>query len=202
MFSLINNLPKSFFCIILISPSLVSSSDPEKSPHKPVFISLLFFLNREGISSEISHQSFNFFILDFIISTPCSVVQTGNFGIFIDKNLDYYFSEITQFEEWINHIVETKYNNQIQFVGVGGEEMEAQGLKSLFPMAELSIMGLVEVLPRAPRLYRRIFETTRMIRDMQPAAMVTIDSPGFTFRLVRRLGKLDVPRIHYVAPTV
>ena len=94
------------------------------------------------------------------------------------------------------------YNNQIQFVGVGGDEMEAQGLKSLFPMAELSIMGLVEVLPRAPRLYRRIFETTRMIRDMQPAAMVTIDSPGFTFRLVRRLGKLDVPRIHYVAPTV
>ncbi|SVD24150.1 uncharacterized protein METZ01_LOCUS377004, partial [marine metagenome] len=94
------------------------------------------------------------------------------------------------------------YNNQIQFVGVGGEEMEAQGLKSLFPMAELSIMGLVEVLPRAPRLYRRIFETTRMIRDMQPAAMITIDSPGFTFRLVRRLGKLDVPRIHYVAPTV
>ena len=93
-------------------------------------------------------------------------------------------------------------NNQIQFAGIGGEEMEAQGLKSLFPMAELSIMGLVEVLPKALRLYRRILETTSVIRRVQPAAMVTIDSPGFTFRVVRRLGKLDVPRIHYVAPTV
>ena len=94
MFSLINNLSKFFFCIILISPSLVSSSDAEKSPHKPVFLSLLFFLNREGISSEISHQSFNFFILDFIIFTPCSVVQTGNFDIFIDKKFDYDLTQV------------------------------------------------------------------------------------------------------------
>ena len=94
------------------------------------------------------------------------------------------------------------YSNQIQFVGIGGEEMEAQGLKSLFPMAELSIMGLIEVLPRAAKLYRRILETTRMIRRVQPAAIVTIDSPGFNFRLIRRLQELDIPRIHYVAPTV
>ena len=93
-------------------------------------------------------------------------------------------------------------DNHIRFVGIGGEQMAAQGLKSLFPMAELSVMGLVEVLPRVPRLFRRIRQTVHMIRCLQPAAIVTIDSPGFTFRLVRRLGNIDVPRIHYVAPTV
>ncbi|HHZ66487.1 MAG TPA: lipid-A-disaccharide synthase, partial [Alphaproteobacteria bacterium] len=92
--------------------------------------------------------------------------------------------------------------SHIRFVGIGGEQMAAQGLKSLFPMAELSVMGLVEVLPRVPRLFRRIRQTVHMIRCLQPAAIVTIDSPGFTFRLVRRLGNIDVPRIHYVAPTV
>ena len=93
-------------------------------------------------------------------------------------------------------------DSRIRFAGIGGEEMAAQGLKSLFPMAELSIMGLVEVLPRVPQLFRRIRQTVRTIRCLQPAAIVTIDSPGFTFRLIRRLGNIGVPRIHYVAPTV
>ena len=68
---------------MLIRPSLVSSSEAEKSPHKPDFLRLIFFLYFEGIKFEISFQLFNFFILDFIISIPSSVVQTGNFVIFI-----------------------------------------------------------------------------------------------------------------------
>ena len=93
-------------------------------------------------------------------------------------------------------------NNRIRFTGIGGEEMVSQGFTSLFPMAELSVMGLVEVVPRIPLLLRRIKQTADSINRLQPAAIVTIDSPGFNFRMVRKLGKTNVPIIHYVAPTV
>jgi len=86
--------------------------------------------------------------------------------------------------------------------GVGGPEMEAQGLSSLFPMAELSVMGLAEVLPHLRRLRRRLHDVTAALRADPPDAVVTIDSPGFTLRLHRRLADLETARIHYVAPQV
>lgn len=95
----------------------------------------------------------------------------------------------------------------IQFIGVGGERMVAEGLETLFPMAELALFGLLELLPRLPRLMVRLNQTVKAIRDTLPAAVVTIDAPGFTFRVGRRLRQgggpgRAVPLIHYVAPTV
>jgi lipid-A-disaccharide synthase len=90
----------------------------------------------------------------------------------------------------------------VTFSGVGGLAMAAQGLSSLFPMAELSVMGFAEVAPRVPRLLRRIGETARAARSLRPSALVTIDSPGFNFRLAGRLAGSGIPLIHYVAPQV
>ncbi len=92
----------------------------------------------------------------------------------------------------------------LRFAGIGGEAMRAEGLDSLFPMAELAVMGLVEVLPRLPRILRRIDETVADIAARRPAAVVTIDSWGFTGRVQKRLQRdlPDIPRIHYVAPMV
>jgi lipid-A-disaccharide synthase len=90
----------------------------------------------------------------------------------------------------------------VEFVGVGGALMEAQGLKSLFPIDELSVMGLLEVLPRAPQLLARLRETAQAVDRLRPAAVVTIDSPGFNFRLAKRIRGLGIPLIHYVAPQV
>lgn len=91
---------------------------------------------------------------------------------------------------------------RVQFVGVGGPHMAEQGLASLFPYEELSVMGLVEVLPRALRLRRRLRQTGAAIRAARPHALVTIDSPGFAVRLAEQLTGADFPFIHYVAPTV
>lgn len=94
----------------------------------------------------------------------------------------------------------------LTFSGVGGPAMEAEGLHSLFPMTDLSVMGLAEVLPRIPRLLRRIGQTAAHIRKTQPDVVVTIDSPDFSFRVARKVrmeqGGSDIPMIHYVAPTV
>ncbi len=90
----------------------------------------------------------------------------------------------------------------VAFDGIGGEAMAAEGLQSRFPMAELSLVGVAEVLPHLPRLLRRIAETAAAVRAQRPAALVTIDAPSFSLRVGRRLAGAGIPRIHYVAPQV
>ncbi len=86
------------------------------------------------------------------------------------------------------------------FAGIGGEAMAAQGLASLFPMRDLALMGLLEVIPRLRHLKARLHQTTADIAARQPAVVVTIDSPGFTLRVLRAVAALGIPRVHYVAP--
>ncbi|GBQ29500.1 lipid-A-disaccharide synthase [Gluconacetobacter azotocaptans] len=90
----------------------------------------------------------------------------------------------------------------LRFAGVGGTRMEGEGLASLFPLRDLAVMGLVEILPRLRHLSRRLDQAVDHIRRTVPDAVVTIDSPGFALRLLRRIAGLDIPRIHYVAPQV
>lgn len=92
----------------------------------------------------------------------------------------------------------------VVFTGVGGEGMRAQGLAPLFPMSDLSVMGLAEVLPRIPLLLRRIRETAQAIADTAPDLVLTIDSPDFCLRVLKRARKArpDLPVVHYVAPSV
>lgn len=92
--------------------------------------------------------------------------------------------------------------DDLRMGGVGGDGMAAQGLKSLFPMEDLSVMGLTEILPRLPLLIRRIGETVREIERTRPDVIVTIDSPDFTHRVAKKVRHLGIPIIHYVAPTV
>jgi lipid-A-disaccharide synthase len=90
----------------------------------------------------------------------------------------------------------------LQLGGVGGPLMQAEGLQSLFPMGELAVMGLVEILPHIRALARRLDQTASDIQAFRPDVLVTIDAPGFNRRLVDRLPDRAVPRVHYVAPTV
>ncbi|QHC36216.1 lipid-A-disaccharide synthase [Komagataeibacter xylinus] len=90
----------------------------------------------------------------------------------------------------------------LHFAGIGGERMQAQGLQSLFPLRDLAVMGLLEVLPRLRHLSRRLDQAVADITARRPALVITIDSPGFTLRLLRRIAPLSIPRLHYVAPQV
>ncbi|MFP6743036.1 MAG: lipid-A-disaccharide synthase [Alphaproteobacteria bacterium] len=89
-----------------------------------------------------------------------------------------------------------------RFAGVGGERMTAEGLDSLFPMSEMSIMGYLEVVPKIPRVLARVRETAAAARHMRPDVVITIDAPDFSFRVARRLAGAEIPLIHYVAPQV
>lgn len=93
---------------------------------------------------------------------------------------------------------------RVRFAGVGGERMAAEGLESLFPMGDLALFGVFELLPHLPNLLRRIDQTVAEIVRLRPDAVIGIDAPGFTLRVAKRVRKAapGVPLIHYVAPTV
>ncbi|NVN35992.1 lipid-A-disaccharide synthase [Komagataeibacter swingsii] len=90
----------------------------------------------------------------------------------------------------------------VRFAGIGGDRMQAQGLHTLFPLRDLAVMGLMEVLPRIRHLSRRLDQAVADITARRPDLVITIDSPGFTLRLLRRIAPLSIPRLHYVAPQV
>jgi len=91
----------------------------------------------------------------------------------------------------------------VQFQGVGGPLMQAEGLDSLFPMAELSLMGIAEVAPKYFQLKRRIRQTADAVLADPPDALITIDSPDFCLRVAKLVkARGDIRTVHYVAPTV
>ncbi len=98
-----------------------------------------------------------------------------------------------------------KYGSKIEFFGIGGTEMQSEGLTSLFPMEELSVMGVFEIVPKLMQLLKRIKQTIYDIEEKAPDFILTIDSPDFSFRVqkaVHERCKIDVKQVHYVAPTV
>lgn len=97
-----------------------------------------------------------------------------------------------------------QHDGPIKFWGIGGDKMTAQGLASLFPYHELSMMGFVEILPYLFNISARINLTIEDVLVKKPDMVITIDSPGFCFRVVQRLRKenLATKFVHYVAPTV
>lgn len=97
-----------------------------------------------------------------------------------------------------------KAGKNARFIGIGGERMQAQGLETIFPMSDLSVMGIAEVLPQIPKILKRIKQTVQSIKTQQPDAVITIDAPDFSFRVQKRVKKQlpHIPLIHYVAPTV
>ncbi len=92
----------------------------------------------------------------------------------------------------------------VRFFGVGGEKMSEEGLDSLFPYHELSMLGFLEVLPHALKIFARVDRTVEDILAKQPEVVVSIDVPGFNLRVAKKLRKLGFKGklIHYVAPTV
>ncbi len=94
-------------------------------------------------------------------------------------------------------------NSGAEFFGVGGKLMQEQGLVSLFPMEELSIMGFLEVVPHIPKLLARIRQTADAVIAQKPDFVITIDSPDFCFRVMKKLKNFhQTKKVHMIAPSV
>ena len=101
-------------------------------------------------------------------------------------------------------VLRQRLGGAVQFEGVGGQAMAREGLTSLFPIEELSIIGLAAVVAQLPKILRLIGETASTVTQASPDILVIIDSPDFTHRVARRVRASDpsIPIIDYVSPTV
>ena len=90
------------------------------------------------------------------------------------------------------------------FAGVGGDAMAAEGLASLFPLADVAVMGVLPVIARLPLLLARIRATAAAVVAARPDALILVDSPGFTHAVAKRVRRSlpDVPIVDYVSPKV
>jgi lipid-A-disaccharide synthase len=100
--------------------------------------------------------------------------------------------------------LQARHEGALTFAGVGGHAMAAAGVKSLFAIDQLSIVGIAAIPRRLPMILRRIRETADAIVAARPDALVIIDSPDFTHRVARRVRRAapEIPIIDYVSPTV
>jgi lipid-A-disaccharide synthase len=92
----------------------------------------------------------------------------------------------------------------INFAGVGGEDMAHEGLASLFPIEDVAVMGPLSILPKLPRIMRRVYQTVDAALAFAPDVVVIVDSPEFTHPIAKRIRKRapDIPIIDYVSPSV
>lgn len=97
-----------------------------------------------------------------------------------------------------------QYPGEIELVGIGGEQLQAEGLRSLIDFSELSVMGFTQVLARLPRFIQLIGQTARAIVAAKPDLLLIIDSPDFTHRVAKKVRKSlpDLPVVNYVCPSV
>jgi lipid-A-disaccharide synthase len=97
-----------------------------------------------------------------------------------------------------------RYDGTLTLAGVGGEEMAQEGFASLFPIEDVAVMGPMSILPRLPRIMRRVYQTVDAALAFKPDAVVIIDSPEFTHPIAKRIRKRapNIPIIDYVSPSV
>jgi lipid-A-disaccharide synthase len=99
-------------------------------------------------------------------------------------------------------VLRQRLGDGVQFVGVGGRTMAREGLESLFPIEELSIVGFAAVVQQLPKILRLIRKTADAVAEAAPDVLVIIDSPDFTHRVARRVRSRSpgIPIVDYVSP--
>lgn len=88
----------------------------------------------------------------------------------------------------------------LRFFGMGGAQLAAAGVELIHGSHEISVMGLVEVLPKVPRIWRVLRDLEAAAAQRKPAVALLVDVPDFNLRLAKRLKALGIPVVYYVAP--
>ena len=92
-------------------------------------------------------------------------------------------------------------NDSISFIGVGGSLMESAGLKSFFPLKEISYMGLIDPLLNLKKILKRRREFINFLKKEEPDIFIGIDSPSFNSGICKALKKTtNIKTVQYVCP--
>ncbi len=97
-----------------------------------------------------------------------------------------------------------KINSNVEFLSVGGENLQSLGIKSIYDLKEITYLGFTNVILNLFKINKKINETVKAIADYDPDILFTVDSPDFTLRVAEKIKKINfkIKTIHYVAPQV
>ena len=97
-----------------------------------------------------------------------------------------------------------KDNSEIEYLSVGGENLKALGIKTIYDLKDITYIGFTSVIKNIFKINRKINDTVKAIKDFKPDILFSVDSPDFTLRVAERLKKQEpkIKTIHYVAPQV
>ena len=97
-----------------------------------------------------------------------------------------------------------KINKNIEYLSVGGENLQSLGIKSIYNLKEITYLGFTNVILNIFKINKKINETVKSIIDFNPHVLFTVDSPDFTLRVAKKVKKLNskIKTVHYVAPQV
>ena len=97
-----------------------------------------------------------------------------------------------------------KVNSEIEYLSVGGENLKALGIRSIYDLKEITYIGFTKVISNIFKINKKINETVKAVIDFNPDILFTVDSPDFTLRVAERVKKKNkkIKTIHYVAPQV
>ncbi|HQR51055.1 MAG TPA: lipid-A-disaccharide synthase [Methylophilaceae bacterium] len=103
-----------------------------------------------------------------------------------------------------SHLIKSlkQHRPDLQFVGVAGPRMQAEGAVSLFPMEKLAVRGLLEVLRHLPSILGLRRQLVKHFRQNPPDLFIGIDAPDFNLGLERKLKRRGIKTIHYVSPSI
>ena len=97
-----------------------------------------------------------------------------------------------------------KLNSNVEYLSVGGENLEKLGIRSIYDLKEITYLGFTNVLFNIFKIKKKINETVKAIENFKPDVLFTVDSPDFTLRVAERvkIKNSEIKTIHYVAPQV
>jgi lipid-A-disaccharide synthase len=100
--------------------------------------------------------------------------------------------------------IKASLGGRVRFAGLAGERMQEEGLSTLFPLSEIAVMGIINIIRQYPSLHRRGMEVVEDVIAKKPDLLLIIDSPEFTHAVAKRVRKRrpDLPIIDYVSPSV
>tara|TARA_A100001011_G_scaffold227451_2_gene235568 strand:- start:1484 stop:2617 length:1134 start_codon:yes stop_codon:yes gene_type:complete len=97
-----------------------------------------------------------------------------------------------------------KINKNIEYLSVGGQNLQSLGIKSIYNLKEITYLGFTNVILNIFKIRKKINETVKTIIEYKPDLLFTVDSPDFTLRVAEKVKKInpEIKTVHYVAPQV
>lgn len=91
---------------------------------------------------------------------------------------------------------------QVELIGMGGEQMRKAGVRIVYDIKNLGVIGIGEIIKKIPFFYKLRTFLVNTMKEEKPDALVCIDYPGFNMKLIEKAKEAGIPVIYYILPTI